>query len=131
MRNSVLAFFLLASCSAQDPRGECGESFCLPADAKMFARLNPVEDFNFYRLNWRGHLVEIYEGNQPMKRPEATASTLTLPLDPKATLRLYDGGGSILIHMGDDWPTYLEVIGRCDSLHQCPVTSFAAELRRR
>ena len=131
MRNFAFAFLILAGCSGQQPRGECGKSFCLPADAKIIARLTPVEDFNFYRMNWHGHLVEIYEGNQPMKRPEATSTTVKLPINSASTLRLYEGGGSILIRMGDDWPEFLEVLGPCSSPKQCPVASFAAELSRR
>lgn len=131
-RFSFLPFLLLGGCSVQQPQGECGESFCLPVDAKLVEVLAPVEDFKFYRIEWRGQPMEIYEGNQPKKRPEASSvALLNLPLDNKAALRFIDHGGSILVRMGDDWPMYLEVTGSCSSTEQCSVASFAKELERR
>jgi hypothetical protein len=127
----VLTAALLAGCSAK-PTGACGESFCLPADARVVEILAPVEDFKFYRIEWREQSVEIYEGNQPKERAEATSNTaVELPIDPKAVLRTYDLEGSILVHMGRDWPAFLEVMGPCPAVGDCPVATFAKELRRR
>lgn len=122
----------ISGCSTSAPPSVCGESFCLPADAKLVEVLAPVEDFKFYRIEWRGQSVEIYEGNQPKDRPEATSTVpVELPIDPKAVLRRHDLGGSVLVHMGRDWPVFLEVIGPCPAEGDCPVATFAEGLRRR
>jgi hypothetical protein len=93
---------IIAGCSPAAEPTICGESFCLPDGAKLISRETPVEDFNLYRVEANGDRFLIYEGNHPQRRK-----------------------GSIVLTVGEDWPAFLEVSGRCSSEHDCPVRSFA------
>jgi hypothetical protein len=126
----IMMMFFVAPASAS--AGEsCGESFCLPAEAKLQSKKTPVHDFNLYGVEWQGNSFTIYEGNHPQSRAEASKSPLTLPLDKSATLRVLEGRGSVLIKIGEEWPTYLDVMGPCGSGTACAAARFAEKLRRR
>ena len=129
---------MLVGCWTQEPRGECGESFCLPATATLVAKETPVHDFNIYQVEWRGERFGIYEGNHPRRQPESRSSALSLPLDPSAKLSVADGRGSVVIRIARDcragepcWPEFLDLTGPCASSDKCEVAAFAAELSRR
>ena len=108
LSRSLTLLPFLAGCSSSGPPPVCGESFCLPKDAKLLSRESPVEDFNLYRVEADGQRFLIYEGNSP--RREA---------------------GSIVLTMEEKWPAYLEVSGPCSNEKSCAVKSFTAKLSRR
>ena len=95
----------LTSCAGASNSTACGESFCLPDGAKMISRKAPVEDFNLYQVEEAGNRFVIYEGNHPQRLP-----------------------GSVVLTVGNDWPSYLEVNGPCASEESCAVRSFAAKI---
>lgn len=95
----------VAACSEEPQLGECGESFCLPNEAKLVERETPAEDFNIYRVENGGNRFVIYEGNHPQRDQ-----------------------GSVLLRTGKPWPNFLEVSGPCASKQDCAVRSFAAKL---
>ena len=123
-----LVGLLLMSCSTQEPRGVCGDSFCLPTSAKLIDKKTPGEDFNLYQVEWRGGQFGIYEGNYPQGIDEPNRTALRLPIDQSASLSLSNGQGSIIVDVKKDWPNYLDVMGPCQSSQQCPLKAFAAEL---
>jgi len=121
---------MLAGCSSQEARGTCGESFCLPASAKLIGKQTPVEDFNLYQAEWDHARFGIYEGDAP-QRGEARRIALRLPMDRAAAMSVTDGQASIIIKVGKAWPEYLDVMGPCPSDGNCPAKLFAAQLSRR
>ena len=122
---------LLIACAGQRPTGACGESFCLPADGRLLGKQTPVEDFNLYQVEWRGTRFGIYEGNHPQRSDGGHRTPLRLPVDEAASISRVNGGGSIIVNVGKDWPAYLDVMGPCQSPQHCPLESFAAELTLR
>lgn len=134
---------LLTGCStqvptAQEPRGTCGEGFCLPASANLLDKARPVEDFNLYDVEWRGIRYRIYEGNAPQRDEESRSSPLRLPIDQSAVLTIADGIGSVLVTLKAEckvgescWPMYLAVSAPCPLIGHCQVEDFAAQLSRR
>ena len=133
-----LPFLLLMGCSTQEPRGSCGESFCLPASANLLAKETPVHDFNLYQVQWRGERFGIYEGNHPQVSVDDSSMNTQLPIDPSAMLHVYEGRGDVLIKVSTDcqsdelcWPAALHVMGPCQSSKQCRLKDFAAELSLR
>ena len=142
-RSLSVVGLLLMGCSAQgpvaqEPRGTCGEAFCLPASAKLLEKATPVEDFNLYDVEWRGARYRIYEGNAPQRREESRSKPIRLPIDQSAALTLADGIGSVLItlkaecKLGEScWPMYLDVASSCSQISHCQVEDFAVQLSRR
>jgi hypothetical protein len=142
-RSLLVMGLLIAGCSkqgpmAQEPRGTCGESFCLPASAKLIDKERPVEDFNLYDVEWRGTQYRIYEGNNPRFEDEMRGKPLRLPIDQAAILTVAKGIGRVLITLKSDckmgescWPMYLDVAGSCPLVGHCQVEDFAAQLSRR
>ena len=136
-RNLLLIGFLLMGCSEQEPRGVCGESFCLPSTAKFIEKTTPI-DFNLYQLEWKGDRFGIYEGNNPQRDLAGRSTKLRLTMDRSATLHVSGGRGRVLVQVktecriGEDCgPQYLDVAGPCRSSEQCQVRDFAAQLSRR
>ena len=121
----------LSACSAEQPTGECGVSFCIPADAKIISRVTPVDDFNHYKIKWRDSNFSIYEGNHPRPRLQQRGEKLKLDIDPEADLRIHERRGSILVRLDRAWPSYLDVSGFCGTRQRCAVADFAAELTLR
>jgi|GEM_PF-1155197 len=117
----LLAGFLLGSF----PGHQCGESFCVPADATFAARRTPVPDFNLYDvLRLHQHFV-IYEGNFPQtgKTPRLTVK---LPMNKPATLAIADERGSVIVQIQDrGWPEFLDINGPCRSAEECPALDLA------
>jgi len=93
---------------AASPQNLCGESFCLPSDAKLISRESPVEDFNLYRVQWRSNRFMIYEGNYPQRR-----------------------SASVVIKTRKTWPAFIEVSSQCGSGRDCGATALAAMLTLR
>ena len=134
----VIASALLWGCTGQEPRGACGDSFCLPRSASLLGKQTPVEDFNLYQVEWRETRFGIYEGNQPQRADEARSTPLRLPIDDSATLYVSEAGGNVLVEIMSEcgigkscWPQFLDVMGPCRSTADCEVAAFAAELSRR
>ena len=120
----------LVHCSAETPRGACGESFCLPRGAQLVAKRTPVEDFNLYQVEWNGGSFLIYEGNAP-DEGDGAATILSLPLDPQATLRRDSGHGSVLLRIDRQWPNYLQIAGPCLPGDRCAAATLASLITRR
>ena len=123
---------------AQERRGTCGQSFCLPASATLLKKSTPVEDFNLYDVEWRGARYIIYEGNNPDRREDIRGRLLRLPIDQSAVLKIAEGLGNVLITLKSDckmgescWPMHLDVHGQCSLIGHCQVESFATQLSRR
>jgi hypothetical protein len=83
----------------------CGESFCLPKEAKLVSRESPVEDFKIYQVDAAGSRFVIYEGNYPQR-----------------------SSGSVVLTVSKDWPNYLEISGPCLSKENCAVKVFASKI---
>ena len=58
----TLSILTLASCSGGESVGECGETFCLPVDAKMILREPPARKLTVYRVEWKSRELLIFEG---------------------------------------------------------------------
>lgn len=121
---------MLAGCSAATAGGDCGDSFCLPPGAALLAKRTPVEDFNLYRVQWRGGRFLIYEGNAP-DEGEGVGATLPVRHDPRAKLRRSGGRGSVALRMHPQWPNYLQVNGPCGEEDPCAVVRLARSITRR
>ncbi|WP_156457635.1 hypothetical protein [Altererythrobacter sp. Root672] len=120
----------LMSCSPETDGGACGESFCLPSDARLLSKRTPVHDFNLYDVEWNGVRFVIYEGNAP-DEGEGAESILSLPLDPEAKLRRDNERGSVVARMRPDWPNYLQINGPCAAGDQCEAAALAKGIIRR
>ncbi|MDP9422352.1 MAG: hypothetical protein M3Q19_05875 [Pseudomonadota bacterium] len=125
---SLTALLPLVACTQVQSVGSCGESFCVPADAKLLGKRTPVEDFNIYQVAWRGSRFTIYEGNHPEGNDDAGGTVVGLPRNRAGTLRVGDREGSLIFDTQLDWPAYIDVMGPCPSIDNCPVKSLAREI---
>src|SRR6476660_4185141 len=105
-----LMTLLLIGCSGEKPTGPCGESFCLPFEARLLSKKTPLEDFNLYQVAWRGARFDIYEGNHPQGQDDVGGSVVGLPGNRAGMLRVRDGQASIIFDTQNDWPAYLDVM---------------------
>ena len=121
----------LIACAGERSTGPCGESFCLPPEARLVSKETPVEDFNLYKVAWRGGRFGIYEGNHPRGQDDASGSVVRLPGGRAGTLRVSGGRGSIIFDTQNEWPAYLDVRGPCQSTEDCLVKSLALEITLR
>jgi len=119
---------LLVACTEEPSVGPCGESFCIPADANLLGKRTPVEDFNLYEVAWRDARFTIYEGNYPQGKDEAGGSVVSLPGNRAGTLRIRDGEASLIFDTQLGWPAYLDVMGRCRTIEDCPVKTLARKI---
>lgn len=123
----MLALF---GCSGSKSVGECGETFCLPADAKMVLREPPAANTNVYRVDWKGRKLLIFEGDWG-RRIQPGEVEVDLPLDPHASLLLAPPHGTVTLNWQERTPKLLSVGGVCQSLDFCPPLELAEKLKRR
>lgn len=62
---AVLAVLACKPNWTDDSAHRCGETFCFRAGASIVEKESPVEDYNLYKVNFRGQSFQIYEGNSP------------------------------------------------------------------
>lgn len=125
-----LLMLALPGCSGSESVGECGETFCLPTDAKMILREPPANKLNVYRVEWKSREVLIFEGDWG-RRVQPKAIEVDLPLDPHASLLLVPPNGTVTLKWQERTPKLLSVGGTCQSLDFCPPLELAEKLKRR
>lgn len=125
MRFGWLVPLLLAGCDARQPEPACGESFCLPADARLVREQAGADGAALYDVAWRGAEFTIHEGNRRSMLDGARYG-LRLRIDEQASLRIKDGLGSVTMKTGLERPSHVDVRGACTTLDDCPAAALAA-----
>ena len=125
----LLVPLLCTACAAHRSAGPCGESFCLPPEARLLTKRTPVEDFNLYHVEWNGAGFLIYEGNAPTEG-QGEVRTLPLPLDAKASLRRNGERGSVVMRLRPRWPNFLQIEGPCAPAGECLAATLARDITR-
>lgn len=124
----LLLFLLLplAGCTAERSMGPCVEGFCLPADAQLLSSEAPVEDFNIYRVAWRGAQFGIYEGNHPRASNDRTP--VRLPVGKSASLSVSNGRGTLIVGTGNGLACILGRDGSVSVVQRLPFTRICQGL---
>lgn len=130
---SLCPVLLLASChgtTAQPASSYCGVAFCVDdTTSSQVQKSSLAEDFNLYRIQWRGRIFVVYEGNDP----QGGAQHIRTVASRFATAELGRGRDYVEVHVSTRarvWPQFVVVTTPCAS-DDCDIEEFVSLLRPR
>lgn len=104
----------------------CGESFCISnVVARSVIKRTPVEDFNTYSFSRIGRQYFVYEGDNPIRKPNLL-KTGSLMDGRKFQLLRDESYAQLIVRIHQrKWPTYLSISTECSSNSGCGLVDLA------